>query len=58
MRRTTTGEYIFFEVNPAGQWLFVEQRTGLPNSQAVADVLAELDERPRVGVVPDENSDR
>ena len=57
MRRTTTGEYIFFEVNPAGQWLFVEQRTGLPISQAVADVLAELDERPIVGVVPDENSD-
>lgn len=44
MRRTSEGEYVFFEVNPAGQWLFVEQRTGLPISQAVADYLASFDD--------------
>ncbi|MGA7733332.1 MAG: alpha-L-glutamate ligase, partial [Chloroflexia bacterium] len=49
MRRTLDGEYVFFEVNPAGQWLFVEQRTGLPISQAVADLLASLDEQPGSG---------
>jgi glutathione synthase/RimK-type ligase-like ATP-grasp enzyme len=46
VRRTPDGEYIFLEVNPAGQWLFVEQRTGLPISQAVADYLAGLEDRP------------
>jgi glutathione synthase/RimK-type ligase-like ATP-grasp enzyme len=45
MRRTPDGEYIFFEVNPAGQWLFVEQRTGLPISQAMADLLIEFENR-------------
>ena len=40
LRRTPNGDYVFFEVNPAGQWHFVEQRTGLPISQAVADYLA------------------
>ncbi|HEX7041337.1 MAG TPA: hypothetical protein VF202_14570 [Trueperaceae bacterium] len=44
MRRTSDGEYYFFEVNPAGQWLFVEHRTGLPISDAVAELLAKLDE--------------
>ena len=39
MRRNEAGEYIFLEVNPAGQWLFVEQRTGLPISRALADYL-------------------
>lgn len=46
MRRTPEGEYYFFEVNPAGQWLFVEHRTGLPISQTVADLLARRDDRP------------
>lgn len=44
MRRTDQGNYVFFEVNPAGQWLFVEQRAELPISQAVADLLARLDQ--------------
>ncbi len=43
MRRTEEGDYVFLEVNPAGQWLFVERLTGLPISQAVADLLAGLD---------------
>jgi glutathione synthase/RimK-type ligase-like ATP-grasp enzyme len=45
IRRTPQGEYFFLEVNPAGQWLFVEQRTGLPISQAVADLLGALEDR-------------
>lgn len=46
MRRTRDGEYIFFEVNPAGQWHFVEHRTGLQISQAVADLLMDFENRP------------
>lgn len=42
MRRTETGEYVFLEVNPAGQWLFVESLTGLPISQAVANQLESM----------------
>ncbi|MEY2801402.1 MAG: Ribosomal protein S6--L-glutamate ligase [Pseudomonadota bacterium] len=45
MRRTAQGEYIFLEVNPAGQWLFVEERCGLRISQAVADFLAQAADR-------------
>lgn len=44
MRRTPAGEYFFFEVNPAGQWLFVEQKTGLEISQAVTDFLSTFDQ--------------
>lgn len=42
MRRTADGEYVFLEVNPAGLWLFVEERTGLPITDAVAAHLAAL----------------
>ncbi|TRZ42554.1 MvdC/MvdD family ATP grasp protein [Robertkochia solimangrovi] len=41
MRRTNDGKYVFFEVNPAGQWLFAEQHTGLPITEAVANLLIE-----------------
>jgi glutathione synthase/RimK-type ligase-like ATP-grasp enzyme len=44
MRRTEEGEHVFLEVNPAGQWHFVEHRTGLPISEAIAGELARLDE--------------
>ncbi len=40
MRRTPKGEYVFLEINPAGQWLFVEERTGQKISDALADLLA------------------
>ncbi len=43
LRRTPEGRYVFFEINPAGQWLFVEERTGQPITEAVAKYLA----RPR-----------
>jgi glutathione synthase/RimK-type ligase-like ATP-grasp enzyme len=39
LRRRPDGSYVFFEVNPAGQWLFVEQRTGLPITDAVSSAL-------------------
>jgi glutathione synthase/RimK-type ligase-like ATP-grasp enzyme len=45
MRRTSDGEYYFLEVNPAGQWLFAEERTGLPITKAMADLLARLDSK-------------
>jgi glutathione synthase/RimK-type ligase-like ATP-grasp enzyme len=40
MRRTPSGEYYFFEVNTAGEFLFVEDRTSLPISTAIANWLA------------------
>lgn len=42
MRRRDDGEHVFLEVNPAGQWLFVERRTGQPIGAAVASRLAAL----------------
>lgn len=42
LKRDEAGEYHFLEVNPAGQWMFVEQRTGLPISQAHAQLLERL----------------
>lgn len=40
MRLTPDGRYVFLEVNPAGQWLFIEGRTGQPISATVARTLA------------------
>ncbi|MFJ7154805.1 MvdC/MvdD family ATP grasp protein [Streptomyces sp. NPDC101118] len=45
LRRRPDGQYMFFEVNPAGQWLFVEERTGLPITAEVASLLSRLDDR-------------
>jgi glutathione synthase/RimK-type ligase-like ATP-grasp enzyme len=39
MRRTPDGEHVFLEINPAGQWLFVESRAGLPITAALAREL-------------------
>jgi glutathione synthase/RimK-type ligase-like ATP-grasp enzyme len=36
MRLTPEGEYVFFEVNPAGQFLFVEHAAKLPVSETLA----------------------
>jgi len=44
LRRTDDGRFFFLEVNPAGQWLFVEQRTGQQIGQAMADLLAGLED--------------
>jgi glutathione synthase/RimK-type ligase-like ATP-grasp enzyme len=43
MRRTPDGDYVFLEVNTAGEFLFVEERTGQPITQAIADWLAVVD---------------
>ena len=34
------GEYIFFEVNPIGQWLWIEEITGQPITKCLAEHLA------------------
>lgn len=41
-RRTPEGEWRFLEINPAGQWLFVEEQTGQPIAKAVAGQLAAM----------------
>lgn len=38
---TPSGEYVFLECNPNGQWLWVELETGLPISEAIARWLAD-----------------
>lgn len=43
LRRTADGRYIFLEVNPAGEWRFVEERTAQPITAAMADLLLRLD---------------
>ena len=39
-RLTPDGDYIFFEINTAGEFLFLEDRTGQPISEALAAHLA------------------
>ncbi|TKK87982.1 ATP-dependent carboxylate-amine ligase [Herbidospora galbida] len=36
---TPDGRYVFLEVNPSGQWLWIESATGLPISEALCDLL-------------------
>lgn len=36
---TPDNNYVFLELNPNGQWLWIEQLTGLPISNAIADLL-------------------
>ncbi len=36
---TPDGEWYFLEINPNGQWAWIEQETGLPISDAIADAL-------------------
>lgn len=43
--RTAEGEYVFLEVNPAGEWRFVEERSAQPITAAMADLLIRLDGR-------------
>lgn len=33
------GQWVFIELNPNGQWAWIEQEVGLPISAALADVL-------------------
>ncbi|MBI4876326.1 MAG: alpha-L-glutamate ligase [Acidobacteria bacterium] len=41
LRRTPEGEYVFLEINTAGEFLFIEERTSQPIARAVADWLAD-----------------
>jgi hypothetical protein len=36
---TPDGGYVFLEINPSGQYLWIEQLTGLPISEALCDLL-------------------
>ncbi|MBU6389581.1 hypothetical protein KGQ71_03625, partial [Patescibacteria group bacterium] len=38
---TPEGEYVFLEVNPNGQWVWIEQLTGLPISDRLIQALTE-----------------
>lgn len=42
MRLTPGGRYVFLEINPAGQWLFIEERSGQPITEHFARVLSSL----------------
>jgi hypothetical protein len=44
LRLTPDGEYVFLEINPAGQWLFVEQHTQQPISESIAAQLMTWDQ--------------
>jgi len=39
LRLTPQGHYVFLEVNPAGEFLFISERTGQPIAQAIASAL-------------------
>ena len=43
MRRTPDGRYVFLEINPSGQWLFIEERTDQPMTETFARLLAQDD---------------
>lgn len=36
---TPDGKYVFLEINPNGQWLWIEWTTGLPLTDAICDLL-------------------
>lgn len=36
---TPKGEYIFLEINPNGQWLWIERLTGMPIGKTIAEML-------------------
>jgi len=36
---TPNGEYVFLEVNPSGQWGWIENLTGMPISKSIAELL-------------------
>jgi MvdD-like protein with pre-ATP grasp domain len=39
LARTPSGDHVFFEVNPNGQWAWIEQLTGQPLRATLADLL-------------------
>jgi hypothetical protein len=45
MRRRPDGSHVFLEINPAGQWLFIERQTGQKITQALATMLQQKDKQ-------------
>ena len=45
MRRRPDGSHVFLEINPAGQWLFIERQTGQKITEALATMLQQEDEQ-------------
>jgi glutathione synthase/RimK-type ligase-like ATP-grasp enzyme len=43
MRLRADGRYVFLEINPAGQWLFIEEATKQPIAAALARLLVDND---------------
>ena len=43
LRLTPDGDYVFLEINPAGEYLFISGRTGQPISKAIAAALERRD---------------
>lgn len=39
---TPSGEYVFLECNPNGQWYWIEELTKMPMAKALADLMIEL----------------
>jgi hypothetical protein len=37
-----SGDYWFLELNPNGQWAWIEARTGLPISEAITNELVRI----------------
>jgi glutathione synthase/RimK-type ligase-like ATP-grasp enzyme len=44
---TPRGEYVFLEINPNGQWEWIEVLTGLPITKALCERLIEMDRAER-----------
>jgi hypothetical protein len=47
LRLTPDGEHVFLEVNPAGEYLFISERTGQPIPAAIAACLQRHDQAAR-----------
>lgn len=48
---TPDDRYVFLEINPSGQWMWIEDETGLPISDAVCDTLLDPSAAPDVPFV-------
>jgi hypothetical protein len=44
LRLDSEGDYVFLDLNPQGQYLYVEIRTGQPMTRALVDLLVGADE--------------
>ena len=45
LRLTPDGRYVFLEINPAGQFLYIEKATGQPITAALAQTFVQKGER-------------